>query len=151
MKENYDEFNVDNKLLKKVGWSGFKIIAAIMVVMFMLSGLGMIFGWFGNAAAVAKKEFSPEASLKKYEWFIDASEQINKLDSDIKVYKDKQDMLCVEGMDRIAREQCMTWGQEVAGIKSAYNDVVADYNAQSRKFNWDLYNTQKIQTSYVRK
>lgn len=122
-----------------------------VIIMALLTALGLVgsfFGMFSEAATVAKQEFGAKASLKKYEWFKDASEQISKLNSDIQIYEDKSKMLCVQGMDRIGREQCMLWSQEVAGIKSAHNDVVAEYNAQSRKFNWSFYNVDNIPVSY---
>jgi hypothetical protein len=140
-----------NNTLKEGSLSGFKIFATIMLVVFMLSGVGMLMGWFGSVAEVAKKEFGPQAMLTKYEWFINASNELEKMDSDIQIYSGKQAQLCVPGMDRISREQCMTWGQEVAGIKSAYNGLVSEYNSASQKFNWKSFNTKNIQTSYVRK
>lgn len=145
------EFQTELKeALRTSTLSGFKVFATIMLVVFALSALGMLFGWFGSAAKVTQKEFEPEAALKKYEWFISAANELDKMDSDILIYKDKQDQLCVSGMDRIAREQCMIWGQEVAGIKSAYNGLVAEYNSQSQKFNWNLFNTKNLQTTYQR-
>lgn len=129
--------------MKLLGW-----ILLIMVTFTGLSLVGSALGWFTEAAQVAKEEFGPRNALKKYEWFKDASEQIRKLDSDIRVYEDKQVLLCVSGMDRIAREQCMLWSQEVAGVKSAYNGVVAEYNAQSQKFNWEMFDTTQIPTTY---
>ena len=128
-----------------------KIFGWILLLMVALTGLklaGSALGWFSEAAQVAKEEFGPKAALKKYEWFKDASEQIRKLDSDIRIYEEKQALICIPGMDRISREQCMLWSQEVAGIKSAYNDTVAEYNAQSQKFNWEMFDTTQIPTSY---
>ena len=118
---------------------------------FLITMVGIwILGWFGNAASVAKKEFSPEASLKKYEWFKDTAQQATKLSKDILIYEAKQE-LCVGQRDRVIMEQCMLWSQEVAGIKSAYNDVVAEYNAQSSKFNWSMYNVDSIPISFKEK
>lgn len=127
------------------------ILKYTIIVFAMVTAMGLVgsvFGMFSEAVTVAKQEFGAKASLKKYEWFKDASEQIIKLSSDIGIYEDKQNGMCVPGMDRIAREQCMLWSQEVAGIKSAYNDVVAEYNAQSRKFNWSIYNVDELPATY---
>lgn len=130
----------------------FKWGIIVMLIVGAFGIIGNIFGLFTGAVQeatqVAKTEFGPKASLKKYEWFKDASEQIKKLDRDIAVYESKSNTLCVSGMDRLAREQCMLWAQEVAGIKSAHNDVVAEYNAQSNKFNWSMYNVDDIPTMY---
>ena len=128
-----------------------KIFGWILVIMIGVTGLGLAgsaLGWFTEAAQVAKEEFGPRASLKKYEWFKDASEQIVKLGNDVQLYEDKQKSLCYKGMDRISREQCMLWSQELAGIKSARNGVVAEYNAQSNKFNWSAYNVDHLPVQY---
>ena len=41
--------------------------------------------------------------------------------------------------------------QEVADIKSAYNNLVFEYNLQSPKFNWKIFNTKYIKTTYRKK
>ncbi len=115
-----------------------------------LSVLSYAFGWIGSAATVAKQEFGPQASLKKYEWFKDTAQTIKKLRSDITIYEDKQ-LICIGQTNRVTMEQCMLWSQEVAGIKSSYNDVVAEYNAQSSKFNWSMYNVDSIPVSFKEK
>jgi len=125
----------------------FKVVAlglAILLGLFVITNLTT---WLGGAAKVAQKEFSAEAMLKKYEWFKDASHQIEKRGKDIQIYTEKQTM-CVGQIDRLAREQCMMWSQEVAGIKSAHNSLVAEYNAQSSKFNWSAFNADNIPVTY---
>jgi len=146
---------MENKEIKDNAKLGLKIGLAFLIVVFILSIVINIMGWFGSAADVAKKEFGPQASLTKYEWFITSSEEIKKLDSDINVYSEKMNTMCQTNdrgtLDRISREECMIWAQEVAGLKSAYNDLVAEYNAQGSKFNWNMYNTKHIETSFRRK
>ena len=123
-------------------------IAGITLLIFLgLTVFGGMLGFIGDTAAVAKKEFGPSASLKKYEWFKDTSFTIKKLNSDISIYEDKQ-IICIGQTNRITMEQCMLWSQELAGIKSAYNDTVAEYNSQSSKFNWSMYNIDSIPTSF---
>jgi len=120
-------------------------------VIIVISAILFVVGIFGETAQVAKDEFGAKASLKKYEWFINTSNEIDKLSSDIKIYENKQLMCSNRIKDRIASEQCMLWLQEVAGIKSAYNDVVSEYNSASSKFNWEFYNTQNIKPKYERR
>ena len=132
-----------------------KLGGGVIIVIALLSGLAGLFGWFGDAADAAKKEFGPKAMLTKYEWFIDTSKQIERMQADITIYQVKQEICVVpKGMykaDRIEREQCMLWAQEVAGIKSSYNDIVAEYNSASSKFNWSMFDTANIPTSYQRR
>lgn len=113
-----------------------------------LSVFNMATSWLGGAAKVAQKEFSAETMLKKYEWFKNASNQIEKRSKDIQIYAIKQESMCVGQTDRLAREQCMMWAQEVAGIKSAHNSLVAKYNSQASKFNWAAFNADNIPTTY---
>jgi len=118
-------------------------------IMAIFSAVSFTLSIFGEAAQVAKSEFGAKASLKKYEWFKDASQQLIKLNKDINIYQDKVDTLCrSSGLDRVSREQCMVWSQELAGIKSARNDLVAEYNAQSNKFNWSVYNVDNLPAHY---
>ena len=121
------------------------IVISILLGLFVVSNM---LGWLGGAAQVAQKEFSASAMFKKYEWFKDASNQIEKRGKDIQIYKEKQTLMCVGPTDRLAREQCMMWSQELAGIKSAHNSLVAEYNAQSSKFNWSAFNADDIPTRY---
>jgi len=129
--------------------STIKFAVIIMFILFLINIVGTFFGYFGEAASVAKKEFGPQSALTKYEWFIETSNQLKKKQSDILVYQDKiNKMNCDEIHDRLTGEACMTWYQELAGVKSSYNDLVAEYNSQSQKFNWSMFNTKNIQTTY---
>ena len=117
----------------------------VLLALFVVSNTSK---WLDGAVEVAHKEFSAEAMLKKYEWFKDASNQIIKRGKDIQIYAEKQSTMCVGQIDRLAREQCMMWSQEVAGVKSAHNSLVAEYNAQSSKFNWSAFNADNLPTRY---
>ena len=122
------------------------VISTILFVSIWLIGAGL--GWFGEAAQVARQEFGPKAMLTKYEWFKDASSQLDKKLADIEVYKQR-----VEGMkisyqsiprnkwDRTDKEQFNLWQIEVSGVKASYNGLAADWNAQISKFNWKPFLT----------
>lgn len=123
----------------------------IILILFLLGGVAgtcsYFMGWFSEGAAVAKQEFGPRALLKKYEWFKDASAQLDKKKADIAVYdqrvsqikKDYQH-LSREKWPREDREQFYLWQSEVAGVKSSFNDLASEYNSQMAKFNWRFAN-----------
>ncbi len=125
----------------------FLVIVAVIVI----AVGGYIFGWFGEAAVVAKEEFGPRAALKKYEWFKDTSAQLDKKKADIEVYQGRVDDLEETYKDtprkewaREDREQHNIWKSEVAGIKASYNLLAANYNSQMKKFNWKFANAGEL-------
>ncbi len=111
-----------------------------------VSIVGSGLGWFTNAAKVANQEFSPEAMLKKYEWFKDAAASLDKKQANISAYKSrinsfKEDY---EGKPKSEwpRDDRQSYNQinaEYQGMLQMYNSVVADYNSQSNKFNWKSF------------
>ena len=46
---------------------------------------------------------------------------------------------------------CMIMQEQLFGLVSNYNGLVADYNSASSKFNWSLFNTENIPTNYKTK
>jgi len=127
-----------------------KIWVIVMGIFGVIGLTSFIIKGTGEAIDVAHKEFGAQAALSKYEWFIDTSAILDKMASDIGIYTEKQKM-CETVRDRLAREQCMLWSQEIAGIKSTYNDTVAEYNSASKKFNWELFNTNDLKPIYQTK
>jgi len=127
-----------------------KIWIAVMGIFGVIGLTSFIIKGTGEAMDVAHKEFGAKAALSKYEWFIDTSAILDKMASDIGIYTEKQKM-CETVRDRLSREQCMLWSQELAGIKSTYNDTVAEYNSASKKFNWELFNTNDLKPIYQTK
>ena len=135
-------------------WTVGRSIGLIILLMFLGTGLGIMscaFGLIGgaanNAAQVVKKEFYPDALLRKYEWFKDASAMLDKKQADFKVYQVRLDTLAeaYKGLKRNEwprddREQHAIWSSEVAGIKASYNSLAAEYNAEMVKFNWRFTN-----------
>lgn len=124
-------------------------------IVILFSTLSYGFGWFSEAAAVAKEEFGAKASLKKYEWFKDASETILEKKQTILVYQTNVDQMKKDysdtkrkDWDRIDKQQYNQWSLEIVGLKASYNKVVKEYNAQSSKFNWKIYNTSDLPVTY---
>lgn len=113
--------------------------------------LGLFSGAAHNAATVVQKEFYPDALLRKYEWFKDASAALDKKMADIGVYQTRLDELRNEYVGvsrgkwpRDDREQFAIWSSEAAGIKASYNQLVAEYNSEMVKFNWRFTNVGDV-------
>ena len=126
------------------------VVGALLVV--TLTGISVVasgMGFFTNAAEVASKEFKPEAMLRKYEWFIDAAQQIEAKKANVTMYQSKISRIIeMDSPSRQDNERLMLWEQELIGVRANYNALVAEYNAQSSKFNWASFDTQNIQTKY---
>jgi len=89
--------------------------------------------------------------LEKYEWFKSAAAQAEKKQADISVYDGRLSSMNETYKDlprhkwpREDREQYNVWSSEVAGVKSSYNGLAAEYNAQMAKFNWRFANAGEL-------
>lgn len=137
----------------------FRVVIILAVLIALIGGLGYAFSWFGEAGNVVKEEFGPRNSLVKYEWFKDASNQLEAKQQDIGVYETRLKALeeqyaNVQRKDwpRDDREAYNQQTAELAGLKASYNALVAEYNASSEKFNWSYANTEgNIPRSYQTK
>jgi hypothetical protein len=128
-------------------WTVPRVFLAILVLGMAVIALGFILGGASDAANVVSKEFAPSALLTKYEWFKDASAQLDKKLADISVYDRRTKNLeatykgiARAGWPRDDREQLNIWDSEVAGIKASYNSLAAEYNSQMSKFNYRFTN-----------
>lgn len=116
-----------------------------------------------NAADTLYEQTKASALLKKYEWFKDASAQLDKKIADIAVYEEKNKSITdsYAGVKRSEwarddREQLSVWMAELAGVKASYNGLAAEYNSQMSKINWAFCNmgslpagaTQPLPKSY---
>ncbi|MFA5067645.1 MAG: hypothetical protein WC466_06355 [Candidatus Izemoplasmatales bacterium] len=146
--------NNPKKLIMSLGASEQrKILFWFFAIIVIVSLFGYIFGWFSETAQVTKDEFGPQASLKKYEWFKDASAKLEQKKADIQIYEARivqiqEDYKGVprKDWDRIDKETVNQWETELAGIKLSYNQLAAEYNSQSSKFNWKPYKNEIPQT-----
>jgi hypothetical protein len=100
-----------------------------------------------NAQKTVYEQFKPEELLRKYEWFKDASSQLDQKLATLKVYENKFNDLKQQynnvprnkwGSDD--REQYNIWQSEQAGISASYNDLAAQYNSAMSKFNYRFCN-----------
>jgi hypothetical protein len=131
-----------------IGIGAFAIVGALFLGLTVLDfGCGAV----QNASDVAKKEFYPDAMLRKYEWFKDAAAGLDKKAADIGVYDSRVTDLKSQyvGVSRTKwarddREQLSIWQSEEAGIKASYNQLAAEYNAEMAKFNWAFTNVGQV-------
>ncbi len=132
-----------------------KNILIILGVLIGLSVLTFTCNWIGNGEKVVQQEFSPEAMLKKYEWFKNQSEFIKKAQQDITNLKAESNiklqyeeengkehskwapLIQKSYLDDIEQNK-----QQKLSLLSNTNKLIADYNAQSAKFNWSGFKTK---------
>ncbi|GEM_PF-2230337 len=142
---------------REVRWTTGKVIGTIVVIMIVGTLLGLIasaLGWFGEAAQVTHDEFGPKAALEKYSWFIDQANAIKKMDQDVKMFEDRvakvEENYVAYGADKSKwvpdvrlqyNHERGTARDDLVGVASQRNNLVKDYNAASRKFNWSPFQT----------
>lgn len=131
----------------KIGCGVLCLVLLLGFVSVALNVFGFFTGAANNAVGVARKEFYPDALLKKYEWFKDAAASLDQKRASIAVYEKRFAALNEQykGLPRREwarddREQSSLWQSEVAGIKASYNELAAEYNAQMSKFNYRFTN-----------
>ena len=119
----------------------------IMLVVTLAVAMPGCFRACYEAEQVVFEEAGPRALLKKYEWFKDASAELDKKMADIKVYDSriismKEDYADTprKEWDRTDKESFNQWQTELAGVKASYNQLAAEYNSQMAKFNWRFCN-----------
>ena len=93
--------------------------------------------------SIIQRAFSPKISVQKYEWFKDASHEIIRKGKDIELYKDR-----VEKCYHYTPQKCSLLEEQFFGLKSNYNALIAEYNSNSDKFNWAIYNSNNLPISY---
>ena len=128
-----------------------KIIIAFFIISIPLSILRFGCGFFKEAAQVAQEEFGPRALLEKYEWFKDASAQLDKKIADISVYEQRLTSMneTYNNVSRLEwpredREQYNIWASEVAGVRASYNSLAAEYNSAMAQVHKAFINIGKM-------
>jgi hypothetical protein len=129
----------------------FMAVVGILAVLAIVFALTIPMRLCSEAVDVGVEEAGPRALLKKYQWFKDASAQLDKKQADIKVYearfKSMEDGYKGQRRSEWAREdreQYNLWTSEVAGIKASYNGLAAEYNAAMVKINWAFCNKGEL-------
>lgn len=137
-------------------WKGFTHIALPLIAVIALGSIvTRSLGWWGEAADTAQQELGPKAMLKKYEWFVDQSSRIAQMDANVDLYAKRvagvDTQYASYGADKTAwpptiqmqynRDRSIARDDLVA-VVALRNGIVREYNAQSEKFNWKLFNAK---------
>jgi hypothetical protein len=147
--EDYgNDFESDPKrFIKRAFWTIVACLPLFMILGLGLRACGFMTGAADNAMTTAKKEFYPDALLRKYEWFKNAAAALDQKVATIEVYNKRLQSLAdaYKGEARSKwprddREQFNLWRSELDGIRASYNELASDYNAQMSKFNWRFTN-----------
>lgn len=142
----------------KSGCIVFLVVALVIMLLPVTWFAGVAFHLWGavstnvhSAVDVFQEQTEAHELLRKYEWFKDASAQLDKKKADIRVYDSRFANLknAYSGQPRSAwsredREQSNIWESEVSGIKASYNGLAADYNAAMAKINYAFCNRGKL-------
>jgi hypothetical protein len=151
MRDKFDNLDNWNNLDPERSRGPVRYGVRLIVLFFTLFCFGGVLsytaGWFSDAGKVVKEEFSPSTLLKKYEWFKDASAQLDAKVANIDAAQKRLNVL-EEQYEGVSRgqwtradvEQFNLWQTEVAGLKANYNSLAAQYNAAMVKFNYRFTN-----------
>lgn len=108
-----------------------------------LRGCAVVNNVANNAARAVEEQLDARTLIKRYEWFKNASAQLDKKKADMVVYEKRFALLkeAYAGKPRAEwaredREQFNLWSTEVAGIEASYNTLAAEYNAAMAKINY---------------
>ena len=120
-----------------------KTFAWILLVIIVLFIVGFVCRQCNTASDVLYKQTNAETVLIRYEWFKDASAQLDAKLADINVQKATVDVLNEQykGVKRSAwaRTDLDAYNlvsQALAGIKMSYNQLAAEYNSNMKKVNF---------------
>jgi len=123
------------------------IVLAIVGIIGIVCVFAVIMFFAGGAAKVAANELEPSVLQQKYEWFKDASAQLDAKIANIEVYQGRINRLqnTYNGTprnqwNRADIDQINLYESEVGGIKASYNSLAATYNAEMVKWNWRFTN-----------
>lgn len=140
-----------------MGWKifGYSVLVGVIIV-----GCTLIFGtcnlaskMVANGQQTVYEQFSPSVLLAKYEWFKDASAQLDAKVANMGDYTQRfKDLRDAYGSDSLHRskwsradmEQWNLWSSELAGVKASYNDLAGQYNAAMVKFNYRFCNVGNL-------
>jgi len=140
--------------MKKIYFKSFSLFLGLILFFYFLS-------LFIETTKVAKEEFGPRAALVKYEWFKDASAQLDAKLQNLISYKkritnmeESYSEITRNNWNRTDSDTYNQWLTEYSGISANYNNLAAEYNSNSNKFNWDIFeneNTKKLRKIYIQK
>jgi hypothetical protein len=104
---------------------------------------------------VAREEFGPRPALQKYEWFIEQSRAIDKMDQDVRLFESRRDAVAKkyqgygEDMAKWPPHVQVQYNSEseranddLVAVVSQRNNLAKEYNAAASKFNWKPFETR---------
>ncbi|MDE2438907.1 MAG: hypothetical protein KGN01_05985 [Patescibacteria group bacterium] len=99
-------------------------------------------GYLSDAKKTVFEQTKASAVLKKYEWFKDAAAQLEAFKATVKIQEKKIKFLEDErpNWTRDDRQNWHQLTQEAVGVKAAYNNLAAEYNANMSKINFKFAN-----------
>lgn len=130
------------------GWT-ILILIVVSIFGFAFRACGTANRMVNNGLKTVENEFKPSELLRKYEWFKDASAQLDAKLANLDVYESRfkslnqaygEDSLRRSVWAREDRSQWAIWQSECAGVAASYNSLAAEYNSQMAKFNWRFCN-----------
>lgn len=124
---------------------------ACIILLVNLSSCAVLDAWLTESGQVAREQLGPREALRKYEWFKDASANLDSKRADIKVLE--QSLKDLE--KNYAGTSRKDWAQsdldeqaqlkaELNGVRSSYNDLAAQYNAGMAKVNFAFANVGQL-------
>lgn len=128
--------------------SKWKQIAIMVLASLLLTeGCAVVDAWIDESGSVARQEFGPKAALKKYEWFKDASAELDKKKSDISVQatslNDLEKAYVGKSRSEWTKDDRAEYNQmkaELNGLKASFNQLAAEYNSGMAKINYAFAN-----------
>ena len=130
-----------NRFIAKPISTTFMALIVVCMLFLGFKAVGGVFGWFGGAMNVVQTEMAPQVLQKKYEWFKDTAAILGAKQASIAVNDSRLAVfagMSRKEMDRTDKQQQAQIMAETAGIRMAYNNLAAEWNAQISKWNWKL-------------
>ena len=122
-----------------------------LLLLVNLTSCTVINSWLTESGQVAREEFSPRVTLRKYEWFKDAAAELDRKRADISVMQKSLDELykTYAGTKRADwaesdRAEQAQLTAELNGLRSSYNSLAAQYNAAMSKINFAFANVGQL-------
>lgn len=116
------------------------LVAAALALILGAILIGKGCSYASSAINTVEREGSLGALLRKYEWFKDAHASLDKKRADIQLYEKRIADIERRYEGRDLPPQYNLWQTEMIGVKSSYNSLAAEYNAQMAKINWRFTN-----------
>lgn len=137
--------NEAGEVLRDSWWTGARVIWLIFILVLLGSALGFVGRMLSRPAAIVDKVTQPDRVIQTYEWFEEAYNDCLALDQKIETTT-KQIETQFEGLpqdrtkwSRQDRDAYSQWQTTLNGQRSQRQNIVADYNAQSRMVTRQLW------------